>query len=65
MNTIETRKLNDAELEAVTGGMTCAAACVLAITYLACAAGLALAGNQTAANKYIDKAEGVAQGGCF
>jgi hypothetical protein len=65
MNTIENRKLNDAELEVVSGGMTCDTALIVSNIYLTAATALLGLDNPAGASYFAGKAGGVREGaGC-
>jgi hypothetical protein len=63
MNT-EIRELNDAELEAVSGGMTCQTARMVALIHLTTATALYGLGQTAAGDIFLGKAGGVVDGGC-
>ena len=58
------RELNDAELEAVSGGMTCETAAVVANIHKMTAIALVVLGNGEGANYFGGLADGVMIGGC-
>lgn len=58
------RELNDAELEAVSGGMTCEAACVVSNIHKMTAIALGVLGDNDGAQRYGGLADGVFIGGC-
>ncbi|CAN7398310.1 hypothetical protein LJR220_003553 [Bradyrhizobium sp. LjRoot220] len=60
----EVRELNDAELEAVSGGMTCETACVVSNIHQMTAIALGVLGNNDGAQYFSGLATGVFNGGC-
>ena len=58
------RELNDAELEAVSGGMTCETAVVVANIHQMTAIALGVLGDGAGANYFGGLADGVMMGGC-
>lgn len=59
------RELNDAELEAVSGGMDCKTALIVSDIYATTALALRALGNDMMGNFFAGKAAGVAEGGCL
>ena len=58
------RELNDAELEAVSGGMTCETAKVVFAIHMLTATALEGLGRTSDANFFYGKAAGTIEGGC-
>ena len=63
MNT-EIRELNDAELEAVSGGMSCNTALAVSKVYHTFADTLGILGDKAGSDYMHGKGQGVAIGGC-
>jgi hypothetical protein len=60
------RELNDAELEAVSGGMKCEDARVIASVYKMTSLALSLLGDEKGANYFIGASDGIQTGaGCW
>jgi len=58
------RELNDAELEAVSGGLDCGSAIAVGLIDMCTATALAALGDMTASGRYLGRAEGRVDGAC-
>lgn len=64
MDRFESLELNDAELEAVAGGLDCNAAVAIGWIYTITAMALNALGDKVGAAQFLGKSQGILQGAC-